>query len=162
MPIELLGMIATTAGSETKSVTGPVIDPAYVTEFSRAHEDAGFDRILIGYSASSPDGFAVAAAALHATQRLKVLIAHRPGFVAPTLVARKLATPTSRAGDASRSITSPAAARLISAATATSARRPTGTVAPGSSSTCCVGRSRRASPSITTASSIASKGRTHR
>lgn len=92
MSIELLGMIATTAGSESKPIDGPVVDPAYVTEFSRAHEDAGFDRILIGYSASSPDGFAVAAAALHATERLKVLIAHRPGFVAPTLVARKLAT----------------------------------------------------------------------
>jgi alkanesulfonate monooxygenase len=92
MPIELLGMIATTAGSEAKAVEGPVVDPAYVKEFSRAHEDAGFDRILIGYSASSPDGFAVAAAALHATDDLKVLIAHRPGFVPPTLVARKLAT----------------------------------------------------------------------
>ncbi|MFC7789186.1 LLM class flavin-dependent oxidoreductase [Microbacterium sp. MAHUQ-60] len=92
MPIELLGMIATTAGSETKAVDGPVVDPAYVKEFSRAHEAAGFDRILIGYSASSPDGFAVAAAALHATENLKVLIAHRPGFVAPTIVARKLAT----------------------------------------------------------------------
>jgi alkanesulfonate monooxygenase len=92
MPIELLGMIATTAGSESKAVTGPVVDPAYVRDFSRAHEEAGFDRVLIGYSASSPDGFAVAAAALHATERLKVLIAHRPGFVAPTVVARKLAT----------------------------------------------------------------------
>lgn len=92
MPIELLGMIATTPGSESLAVTGPVIDPGYVREFSRAHEEAGFDRVLIGYSASSPDGFAVAAAALHATERLKVLIAHRPGFVAPTIVARKLAT----------------------------------------------------------------------
>ncbi|MFT3797319.1 LLM class flavin-dependent oxidoreductase [Microbacterium sp.] len=92
MPIEILGMIATTPGSESKAIDGPVIDPAYVREFSRAHEDAGFDRILIGYSASSPDGFAVAAAALQATERLKVLIAHRPGFVAPTIVARKLAT----------------------------------------------------------------------
>lgn len=92
MPIELLGMIATTAGSEARAVAGPVIDPSYVRDFSRAHEDAGFDRVLIGYSASSPDGFAVASAALHATERLKVLIAHRPGFVAPTVVARKLAT----------------------------------------------------------------------
>lgn len=92
MPIELLGMIATTAGSESKAVAGPLIDPAYVREFSRAHEEAGFDRVLIGYSASSPDGFAVASAALHATERLKVLIAHRPGFVAPTIVARKLVT----------------------------------------------------------------------
>lgn len=92
MPIELLGMIATTPGSETRAVAGPVVDPAYVREFSQAHEEAGFDRILIGYSASAPDGFAVAASALHATERLKVLIAHRPGFVEPTLVARKLAT----------------------------------------------------------------------
>ncbi|MGM1016884.1 MAG: LLM class flavin-dependent oxidoreductase [Actinomycetota bacterium] len=92
MPIELLGMIATTAGSEAKAVAGPVVDASYVREFSRAHEEAGFDRVLIGYSASSPDGFAVAAAALHATERLKVLIAHRPGFVPPTIVARKLAT----------------------------------------------------------------------
>lgn len=92
MPIEILGMIATTAGSESKRLEGPVVDPAYVREFSRAHEEAGFDRVLIGYSASSPDGFAVAASALHSTERLKVLIAHRPGFVAPTLVARKLAT----------------------------------------------------------------------
>lgn len=92
MPIEILGMIATTPGSESRAVDGPVIDPQYVRAFAQAHEDAGFDRILIGYSASSPDGFAVAGAALHATERLKVLIAHRPGFVAPTIVARKLAT----------------------------------------------------------------------
>jgi len=92
MPIEILGMIATTAGSESKKLDGPIVDPAYVRDFSRAHEDAGFDRVLIGYSASSPDGFAVAASALHSTERLKVLIAHRPGFVAPTLVARKLST----------------------------------------------------------------------
>lgn len=92
MPIELLGMIATTDGSESKEIAGPIIDADYVQDFSRAHEDAGFDRVLIGYSASSPDGFAVASAALHATERLKVLIAHRPGFVAPTVVARKLTT----------------------------------------------------------------------
>ncbi|WP_404438418.1 LLM class flavin-dependent oxidoreductase [Microbacterium aerolatum] len=92
MPIELLGMIATTEGAEAKALSGPAVDADYVREFSRAHEDAGFDRVLIGYSASSPDGFAVASAALHATERLKVLIAHRPGFVPPTIVARKLAT----------------------------------------------------------------------
>ncbi len=60
MPIEILGMIATTPGSESRAVEGPAIDPQYVREFAQAHEDAGFDRILIGYSASSPDGFAVA------------------------------------------------------------------------------------------------------
>lgn len=92
MPIEILGMIATTPGSESRAIDGPLVDAGYVRDFSRAHEDAGFDRVLIGYSASAPDGFAVAAAALHQTERLKVLIAHRPGFVSPTVVARKLAT----------------------------------------------------------------------
>lgn len=92
MSLEILGMIASTAGSESRAVSGPVVDPGYIREFARAHEAAGFDRVLIGYSASAPDGFAIAAAALAATERLKVLIAHRPGFVAPTVVARKLAT----------------------------------------------------------------------
>lgn len=62
------------------------------TRFAQAHEEAGFDRVLIGYGATGPDGFAVAAHVLYATSALKVLIAHRPGFAAPTLVARKLAT----------------------------------------------------------------------
>src|SRR6201996_3274770 len=86
-------MVATQDGSESRAApAGPAVDPGYLTRFARAHEAAGFDRVLIGYHATGPDGFAVAAHVLTVTTRLKVLIAHRPGFVAPTLVARKLAT----------------------------------------------------------------------
>jgi alkanesulfonate monooxygenase len=93
MSIEIIGMVGTKEVSETRgSLDGPQIDPGYLTRFARAHEAAGFDRVLIGYGATGPDGFAVAAHVLAATSTLKVLIAHRPGFVAPTLVARKLAT----------------------------------------------------------------------
>lgn len=93
MSVEIIGMVGTREFSEARgSLDGPAVDPDYLTRFARAHEDAGFDRVLIGYGATGPDGFAVAAHVLHATTRLKVLIAHRPGFVAPTLVARKLAT----------------------------------------------------------------------
>ncbi|MEU8174391.1 LLM class flavin-dependent oxidoreductase [Microbispora hainanensis] len=94
MPIEILGMVGTKDASETRGsfLDGPPIDTDYLIRFARAHEEAGFDRVLIGYSASSPDGFAVAATVLHHTERLRVLIAHRPGFVQPTVVARKLAT----------------------------------------------------------------------
>jgi alkanesulfonate monooxygenase len=93
MSIEIIGMVATQDVSESRPVaSGPAIDAGYLTRFARAHEAAGFDRVLIGYHATGPDGFAVAAYVLNATTRLKVLIAHRPGFVAPTLVARKLAT----------------------------------------------------------------------
>jgi alkanesulfonate monooxygenase len=93
MSLEIIGMVGTREFSETRgSLTGPAIDPDYLRRFARAHEAAGFDRVLIGYGATGPDGFAVAAHVLYATTTLKVLIAHRPGFVAPTLVARKLAT----------------------------------------------------------------------
>ena len=74
--------------------------------FVRAHEDADFDRILIGYFGNGADGFIVASYAAFVTERLGLMLAHRPGFIAPTLAARKLAT-TSLAKDGSRCISSP-------------------------------------------------------
>jgi len=92
MPVEFIGMIGTNERSEIRNTAGPVIDRDYVRRFSRAHEDAGFDRVLIGYASSQPDGTHVAAYAAAHTERLGFLIAHRPGFVAPTLAARTFAT----------------------------------------------------------------------
>jgi alkanesulfonate monooxygenase len=92
MPIEFIGMIGTKLGSETIRAEGPVIDPGYTRRFARAHEDAGFDRILIGYGSGYPEGSQVAAYAAAHTERISLLIAHRPGFVAPTLAARQFAT----------------------------------------------------------------------
>ncbi len=85
-------MIATRASSETRPAAGPLVDVPYTRAFARAHEDSGFDRVLIGYYSDAPDGFVVAADVLAHCERLGVLLAHRPGFVAPTLAARKLAT----------------------------------------------------------------------
>ena len=68
------------------------VDPDYILDFARTHEAAGFDMVLTGYSSSTPDGFEVAGYAAAHTTRLGYLIAHRPGFVAPTLAARKAAT----------------------------------------------------------------------
>jgi alkanesulfonate monooxygenase len=68
------------------------LSPDYVTQSARAHEAAGFDLALVGYTASSAEGFLVAQHAAARTERLGYLIAHRPGFVAPTLMARKIAT----------------------------------------------------------------------
>ena len=92
MPVEFIGMIGTKDESEIRLSAGPVIDPDYVRRFARAHEDAGFDRVLIGYSSTRPDGTQVAAYAAAQTDRLGFLVAHRPGFVAPTLAARTFAT----------------------------------------------------------------------
>ena len=46
----------------------------------------------MAHSSSSPDGFTVASQILNATERLGVLLAHRPGFIAPTIAARAYAT----------------------------------------------------------------------
>jgi len=92
MSTEFIGLVSTRAQSEIHRPTGPVVDVAYTRALSRAHEEAGFDRVLIGYQSSMPDGFGVAGDVLAHTDRLGVLLAHRPGFVAPTVAARKLAT----------------------------------------------------------------------
>jgi alkanesulfonate monooxygenase len=92
MPVEFIGMIGTKDESEIRLTQGPVVDRDYVRRFARAHEDAGFDRVLIGYSSARPDGTHVAAYAAAHTERLSFLVAHRPGFVAPTLAARTFAT----------------------------------------------------------------------
>jgi alkanesulfonate monooxygenase len=90
--LEILGLIATQYASETHAPTGPVIDRSYLGALALAHEQGGFDRVLIGYHSAAPDGFQVAAYAAARTTRLQFLLAHRPGFVAPTLAARQLAT----------------------------------------------------------------------
>ncbi|MGW6158351.1 LLM class flavin-dependent oxidoreductase, partial [Streptomyces sp. NPDC055144] len=80
------------AQTEAGHASGPVVQPAYLRELARAHEESGFDRVLVAHSSASPDGFTVADQILTHTDRLGVLLAHRPGFVAPTLAARKYAT----------------------------------------------------------------------
>jgi alkanesulfonate monooxygenase len=96
MPVEFIGMIRTNNVSEIDTAASTsadaVIDRDFVREFSRAHEDAGFDRVLIGYYSSGPDGWEIASYAQTQTERLTYLIAHRPGFIAPTLAARKAVT----------------------------------------------------------------------
>jgi len=94
MGIEIIGMISTTLASELygKSIIAGAVEGEFIARFARAHEDGGFDRVLVGYGSTGADGFVVAAHAASVTSRLGYLIAHRPGFVAPTLTARKAAT----------------------------------------------------------------------
>jgi len=94
MPIRVIGMIgvAPPKGEASVHVIRGGLSPAYLREFAQAHDRAGFDLALVGYTASSAEGFLVAQHAAQHTERLGFLIAHRPGFVAPTLAARKIAT----------------------------------------------------------------------
>jgi len=92
MPVEMIGWIAPRVSSEIIPAQGPPFDAEVVAETARIHERAGFDRVLIGYFSDAPDGFLVGAQAAFVTKRLGFLLAHRPGFVAPPVAARKLAT----------------------------------------------------------------------
>jgi alkanesulfonate monooxygenase len=92
MPVEMIGWIAPRVSSELIPPSGPPFDAAVIAETARIHERAGFDRVLIGYFSDAPDGFLVGAHAASVTDRLRLLLAHRPGFVAPPVAARKLAT----------------------------------------------------------------------
>ena len=94
MSMNILGMIgvAPPGGGATVHVIGGGIDPEYVRRFAQAHEQAGFDSVLVGYTSSSAEGFQVTQYAAAHTERLNFLVAHRPGFVMPTLAARTAAT----------------------------------------------------------------------
>ena len=94
MPVRVIGMIGVTppaSGATVHIIKGGISAP-YLKSYAQAHDDAGFDLALVGYTASSAEGFLVAQYAAQHTKRLGYLIAHRPGFVAPTLAARKIAT----------------------------------------------------------------------
>ena len=91
MPVEIIGLLSLTNGSEMS----PSIDkfqPNFVGEYARAYEAAGYDRVLVAQTARCADSMMVAAQVASSTQRLQLMIAHRPGFVAPTMAARMLAT----------------------------------------------------------------------
>ncbi|HEY0181825.1 MAG TPA: LLM class flavin-dependent oxidoreductase [Rhodopila sp.] len=92
MSVEFIGYIGTRLQSEIIAPQPPALDPAHVERAARIHEDGGFDRALVAFHSTSPESILVAGHAASVTSRLGLLIAHRPGFTAPTLAARQFAT----------------------------------------------------------------------
>ena len=92
MAIEFIGMIQGQKVSEIHPAQGPAIDRDYVRAFAQAHENAGFDRILVPHHSTGPSAaLTISYAAAH-TEKIHFMLAHRPGFIAPTLAARELAS----------------------------------------------------------------------
>jgi len=92
MSVEFIGYIGANPSSEIHPDAGPTLDPGYVETIARAHDAGGFDRALVAFGSSSPESQLVVAHAASVTKRLGFMIAHRPGFTAPTVAARQLAT----------------------------------------------------------------------
>ena len=92
MPVEFIGCVGNHNASEIIARSGPVLDLPYVEALASAHEYGGFDRVLLAFHSASPDPLAVGQHVLSVTKRLGTLIAYRPGFTAPTVLARQFAT----------------------------------------------------------------------
>jgi alkanesulfonate monooxygenase len=80
MAIEFIGSLVNAALRSPSSTSGGpasalATDPGYPARMAVLHERSGFDRLLVGHSSSSPDGFTVANQVLKATSRLAVLLA---------------------------------------------------------------------------------------
>ncbi|MFJ4030406.1 LLM class flavin-dependent oxidoreductase [Streptomyces griseoluteus] len=92
MPVEFLGIAATNDGSETTPRSGAAFDRDYTLRLARAHEDHGWDRVLFAYGSGSPDPAPAAAYIAARTDRLQLLLAHRPNVSYPTFAAKTFAT----------------------------------------------------------------------
>jgi alkanesulfonate monooxygenase len=92
MPVEFIGYIGNHNASETIAHRGPIIDLDHIAAAAAIQENGGFDRVLLAFNSTSPESILIAQHVASRTHKLKLMIAHRPGFTAPTLAARQLAT----------------------------------------------------------------------
>ncbi|WP_028311454.1 LLM class flavin-dependent oxidoreductase [Derxia gummosa] len=92
MTVRFIGIVHTQNVSEIHRPTGAPVDKRYLATLANAQEHAGFDSVLIAHSSSSVDGQQVAAFVAANTDKLGLILAQRPGFIAPTYQARQLAT----------------------------------------------------------------------
>jgi alkanesulfonate monooxygenase len=92
MPVEFIGFVGNHNASEIIVRSGPVVDLDYIEAVAKAHELGGFERVLTAFHSSAPDSLQVSQHVLSVTRGLGTLIAQRPGFTAPTVLARQFAT----------------------------------------------------------------------
>lgn len=92
MPLELIGLVSHNAGGPLAPRPQTEFDVDAIVSMARAQEQAGYDKVLIANSAMAPDSLTIATHVAANTTTLRMMIAHRPGFIAPTMAARMLAT----------------------------------------------------------------------
>jgi alkanesulfonate monooxygenase len=68
------------------------VDHGYLAQIAQAADRLGFGGVLIPTGRSCEDSWLVAASLIPVTERLKFLVALRPGIISPTVAARQAAT----------------------------------------------------------------------
>jgi alkanesulfonate monooxygenase len=92
MPVEFISAIHPNRATDGTSTFGVGIEPDFARRFARALDDGGFDYTLVAYHSSSADALQLAQFVAANTERLKPMLAHRPGVIFPTHAARAFAT----------------------------------------------------------------------
>jgi alkanesulfonate monooxygenase len=91
MPVEFISAVNANAASDINP-SGAGFDVDYARRYAHALDDGGFDYTLVAYHSSSTDATQLAQFVAANTERIKPMLAHRPGVVFPTHAARTLAT----------------------------------------------------------------------
>lgn len=92
MSIEIIGLFTHRDGAEHRPQPLSNFDLPFIQHLVQAYDRNGYDRMLIANAATWPDSIPFAAYIAGITKSLKFMIAHRPGFVPPTMAARMLVT----------------------------------------------------------------------
>lgn len=97
MPLNLHWFLPTAGDSRDVVGFGPTVsrrepDLDYLTQVARTAERVGFDAVLTPTGTFCEDAWLSTAALIAATQRLRFLVAFRPGLISPTLAAQQAAT----------------------------------------------------------------------
>lgn len=90
-----MGWFIPTAGDTTRLGEDPTEIPPSLDHFvsvAQAAEDAGFSYALVPVQTACWDAYVTCSFVAARTRRLKLLLAARPGFVAPTVMAKMVAT----------------------------------------------------------------------
>ncbi|GAA2587004.1 LLM class flavin-dependent oxidoreductase [Winogradskya consettensis] len=88
MPVEFISAISPSPALGM----GAAFDADYARKYAHALDDGGFDYTLVAYHSSSVDAAHLAHFVVNHTERIKPMLAHRPGVTFPTHTARTFAT----------------------------------------------------------------------
>ena len=95
----------------------------YLKQVAQAADSLGYHGVLIPTGRSCEDSWVIASALVPLTERLRYLVAIRPGIISPTVSARMAATPTKTVATA------------VSSTTANATKSPTNSSRSGAA--CC-------------------------